>query len=55
MEKSAMNQRLKFTRLQVRLPEKINEDIQEDPSGKSMFDRGWLNGASQKVGRKSIK
>ncbi|CAD6195500.1 unnamed protein product [Caenorhabditis auriculariae] len=34
----------------LRLPERVNEDIQEDPTAsRSMWDRGVLNGASQKV------
>ncbi|CAL2028793.1 unnamed protein product [Caenorhabditis brenneri] len=34
----------------VRLPERVNEDVQDDPTvSKSVWDRGWLNGASQKV------
>ncbi|CAI4225254.1 unnamed protein product [Auanema sp. JU1783] len=34
----------------LRLPEKINEDIQEDPTAhRSLWDRGALNGASQKL------
>lgn len=35
---------------QLRLPENVNEDIQEDPTAmRSLWDRGLLNGASQKV------
>lgn len=39
-----------FEYLQLRLPAKVNEDVQEDPSGtKQLWERGNLNGASQKV------
>ncbi|GMR55853.1 hypothetical protein PMAYCL1PPCAC_26048 [Pristionchus mayeri] len=34
----------------IRLPAKVNEDVQEDPSGtKQLWERGNLNGASQKT------
>ena len=34
----------------VRLPTKVDDDIDEDPTGvKALWDRGWLGGASQKV------
>ncbi|KAF8368629.1 hypothetical protein PRIPAC_86458 [Pristionchus pacificus] len=34
----------------LRLPAKVNEDVQEDPSGtKQLWERGNLNGASQKT------
>lgn len=33
-----------------RLPESVNEDIDDDPTGvKSLWDRGWLGGSSQKA------
>lgn len=35
---------------QVRLPADITDDVDEDPTGnKALWDRGLLNGASQKV------
>lgn len=35
---------------QLRLPDRVSEDVQEDPTGlRSNWDRGHLNGASQKV------
>jgi len=34
----------------LRLPPNVNDEIDEDPTGvKSLWDRGWLGGASQKV------
>lgn len=34
----------------VRLPQDINDELDEDPTGvKSLWDRGWLGGSSQKV------
>ena len=34
----------------VRLPQDINDEVDEDPTGvKSLWDRGWLGGATQKV------
>ena len=34
----------------VRLPSNVDDEIDEDPTGvKSLWDRGWLGGASQKV------
>ncbi|CAJ0575322.1 unnamed protein product, partial [Mesorhabditis spiculigera] len=34
----------------VRLPDRVNEDVVEDPTGtKQLWERGWLNGASQKL------
>ncbi|KAI1285559.1 Splicing factor 3B subunit 3 [Halotydeus destructor] len=34
----------------VRLPQDINDDLDDDPTGvKSLWDRGWLGGSSQKV------
>lgn len=34
----------------VRLPQDVKDDIEEDPTGvKALWDRGLLNGASQKV------
>lgn len=39
-----------FCYLQVRLPEDISDDVDEDPTGnKALWDRGLLSGASQKV------
>lgn len=36
--------------LQVRLGGDINDDVDEDPTGnKALWDRGLLNGASQKA------
>jgi len=36
---------------QIRLPQDITDDVDEDPTGnKALWDRGLLNGASQKVG-----
>uniref|UniRef100_A0A1I7WT95 CPSF_A domain-containing protein n=1 Tax=Heterorhabditis bacteriophora TaxID=37862 RepID=A0A1I7WT95_HETBA len=41
---------LEQSSLILRLPERVNEDIQEDPTAsRSMWDRGLLNGASQKL------
>lgn len=35
---------------QLRLPKGVSEEIQEDPTGvRALWDRGTLNGASQKV------
>lgn len=35
---------------QVRLPPNTSDDVDEDPTGnKALWDRGLLNGASQKV------
>lgn len=35
---------------QVRLPPNTNDEVDEDPTGnKALWDRGLLNGASQKV------
>ena len=35
---------------QVRLPSSINDEVDEDPTGtKALWDRGLLNGASQKA------
>jgi splicing factor 3B subunit 3 len=41
----------KFGNLSViRLPQGVNDEVDEDPTGvKSLWDRGWLGGASQKV------
>ena len=34
----------------VRLPQDVTDDVEEDPTGnKALWDRGLLNGASQKV------
>jgi len=34
----------------VRLPPNTNDEVDEDPTGnKALWDRGLLNGASQKV------
>ncbi|XP_054165050.1 splicing factor 3B subunit 3-like isoform X2 [Oppia nitens] len=34
----------------IRLPQGINDEVDEDPTGvKSLWDRGWLGGASQKA------
>ncbi|KAK6043444.1 hypothetical protein COOONC_19051 [Cooperia oncophora] len=39
----------------LRLPENVNEDIQEDPTAlRSLWDRGLLNGASQKVDQVAV-
>lgn len=39
----------------LRLPDKVNEDIQEDPTGtRALWDRGHLNGASQKLELMSV-
>lgn len=36
--------------IQVRLPPNTSDDVDEDPTGnKALWDRGLLNGASQKV------
>lgn len=36
--------------MQVRLPPNTNDEVDEDPTGnKALWDRGLLNGASQKV------
>lgn len=35
---------------QIRLPGDVSDDVDEDPTGnKALWDRGLLNGASQKV------
>lgn len=35
---------------QVRLPPNTSDDVDEDPTGnKALWDRGLLNGSSQKV------
>ena len=35
---------------QIRLPSEVSDDVDEDPTGnKALWDRGVLNGASQKV------
>ena len=35
---------------QIRLPTDVTDDVDEDPTGnKALWDRGVLNGASQKV------
>lgn len=40
---------------QVRLPPNTSDDVDEDPTGnKALWDRGLLNGASQKVKAISI-
>ena len=41
----------KFGNISVlRLPHGVNDDVDEDPTGiKSLWDRGWLGGASQKI------
>jgi len=37
--------------LKVRLPQDVSDEVDEDPTGnKALWDRGLLNGASQKVG-----
>lgn len=34
----------------LQLPEDVNDDLDDDPTGtRSLWDRGWLGGASQKV------
>jgi splicing factor 3B subunit 3 len=34
----------------IRLPQEINDEVDDDPTGiKSLWDRGWLGGASQKT------
>ncbi|KAJ6220955.1 hypothetical protein RDWZM_006767 [Blomia tropicalis] len=34
----------------IRLPDDVNDDVDDDPTGlKSLWDRGWLGGASQKA------
>jgi splicing factor 3B subunit 3 len=34
----------------IRLPKDTNDDVDDDPTGvKSLWDRGWLGGASQKI------
>ena len=36
---------------QVRLPQDVTDEVDEDPTGsKAVWDRGLLSGASQKVG-----
>lgn len=36
--------------LKIRLPTDVNDDVDEDPTGtKALWDRGLLNGATQKV------
>jgi len=38
--------------LKVRLPKDVSDEVDEDPTGnKALWDRGLLNGASQKVRR----
>lgn len=40
-----------FFPVQVRLPPNTNDEVDEDPTGnKALWDRGLLNGASQKAG-----
>lgn len=40
---------------QLRLPPSAGDDVQEDPTGiRALWDKGLLNGASQKVGEKLI-
>ena len=37
---------------QVRLPQDVSDDVDEDPTGnRALWDRGVLNGASQKVNK----
>ena len=39
-----------FVHFQTRLPSDVSDDVDEDPTGnKALWDRGCLNGASQKV------
>ena len=39
-----------FVFFQTRLPSDVSDDVDEDPTGnKALWDRGCLNGASQKV------
>jgi len=39
--------------LKVRLPKDVSDEVDEDPTGnKALWDRGLLNGASQKVEHK---
>lgn len=39
-----------FYALQIRLPSWATDDVDEDPTGnKALWDRGLLNGASQKA------
>ena len=41
--------------LQVRLPLDTTDDVDEDPTGnRALWDRGLLNGASQKVSEKKL-
>lgn len=41
---------------QVRLPPNTSDDVDEDPTGnKALWDRGLLNGASQKVKPSFVK
>lgn len=41
-----------FSNLQIRLPQDVTDEVDEDPTGnKALWDRGVLNGASQKVGQ----
>ncbi len=36
--------------IQIRLPQDVSDEVDEDPTGnKALWDRGVLNGASQKV------
>lgn len=45
-----INTNYKTSFSQVRLPPNTSDDVDEDPTGnKALWDRGLLNGASQKV------
>ena len=35
---------------QIRLPQDTSDEVDEDPTGtRTIWDRGWLSGAAQKV------
>lgn len=36
--------------IQIRLPQDTSDEVDEDPTGtRTIWDRGWLSGAAQKV------
>jgi len=36
--------------VQIRLPQDTSDEVDEDPTGtRTIWDRGWLSGAAQKV------
>ena len=48
--KQAMTLNFLLLSFQIRLPPDVCDEVDEDPTGnKALWDRGLLNGASQKV------